>query len=90
MTLQRDPFQTQGLRNAAGLAVMLPLIGRAGFAACRPRNAGRQFTRGAGHALGLCLWLLAVPHTTLADTLDSAMGKPPARTLMARFMAVYW
>lgn len=68
MALQLDPFQTQFLRYVAGLAVMLPLVWRAGLAAYRPRNIGGQFTRGAVHTFGLCLWFLAVPHITLADT----------------------
>ncbi|MEJ5992488.1 DMT family transporter [Ramlibacter sp. PS3R-8] len=63
-----DPFQVQFLRYALGLAVMLPLVARAGLAACRPQNLAGQFTRGGVHTIGLCLWFIAVPHITIADT----------------------
>lgn len=63
-----DPFQTQFLRYLMGLAVMLPLVLRSGAAAYRPRNVAGQFGRGAVHTLGLCLWFIAIPHITLADT----------------------
>jgi drug/metabolite transporter (DMT)-like permease len=65
---QLDPFQTQFLRYAFGLAVMLPLVARSGVAAYRPRNIGGQFLRGAVHTFGLGLWFTAIAHITLADT----------------------
>lgn len=68
MTLQMDPFQTQFLRYLAGCVVLLPLVLRSGLAAYRPQNIGGQFMRGAVHTLGLCLWFIAMPHITLADT----------------------
>ncbi|TWO68184.1 DMT family transporter [Caenimonas sedimenti] len=68
LSLQLDPFETQFLRYLTGLLVMLPLVFSAGLAAYRPRNVGGQFTRGAVHTLGLCLWFIAIPHITLADT----------------------
>jgi drug/metabolite transporter (DMT)-like permease len=68
LALQLDPFQTQFLRYAFGLAVMLPLVIRSGAAAYRPRNVGGQFLRGAVHTFGLALWFVAIPHITLADT----------------------
>jgi drug/metabolite transporter (DMT)-like permease len=68
LSLQLDPFQTQFLRYLAGLAVMAPLVWRSGWAAYRPKNVGGQFARGAVHTAGLCLWFIAVPHITLADT----------------------
>ena len=68
LALRLDPFQTQFLRYLAGIAVMLPLALRNGFAAYRPKNIGGQFIRGAIHTFGLCLWFLAIPHVTLADT----------------------
>jgi drug/metabolite transporter (DMT)-like permease len=46
----------------------LPLVARSGMAAYRPRNIGGQFVRGAVHTFGLCLWFIAIPHITLADT----------------------
>lgn len=68
LSLVLDPFQTQFLRYLMGLAVMLPLVARSGLAAYRPRNIGGQFMRGGVHTAGLCLWFIAVPHITLADT----------------------
>ncbi len=68
LAMQLDPFQTQFLRYLAALGVMLPLMARGGWAAWRPKNVGGQFTRGAVHTAGLCLWFIAVPHITLADT----------------------
>jgi drug/metabolite transporter (DMT)-like permease len=68
--LTRDvgPFETQFLRYAFGLAVMAPLILRAGVAAYRPNNVMGQFTRGGVHTIGLLLWFAAIPHITIADT----------------------
>ena len=68
LALALDPFQTQFLRYLMGMAVMLPLVLQAGFAAYRPKNIGGQFGRGAVHTFGLCLWFIAIPHITLADT----------------------
>jgi drug/metabolite transporter (DMT)-like permease len=68
LAMQLDPFQTQFLRYLFGLLVMLPLVLRAGLAACRPRNIPGQFARGAVHTFGLALWFMAIPHITLADT----------------------
>lgn len=68
LALQLDPFQTQFLRYVAGCAVLAPLVLRAGLAAYRPRHIGGQFARGAVHTFGLCLWFIAIPHITLADT----------------------
>ncbi|HSV48445.1 MAG TPA: DMT family transporter [Ramlibacter sp.] len=68
LTLQLSAFQTQFLRYLLGLVVMLPFVLRAGLAAYRPKNLGGQFLRGGVHTAGLCLWFLAIPHITLADT----------------------
>ena len=68
LSLALDPFQTQFLRYLMGLAVMLPLVARAGFGSYRPKNIAGQFGRGAVHTLGLGLWFIAIPHITLADT----------------------
>ena len=68
LSIRLDPFETQFLRYVFGLLVMLPLVARAGFAAYRPRQIGGQFTRGAVHTAGLCLWFTAIPHITIADT----------------------
>lgn len=72
LALALDNFQTQFLRYAFGLAVMLPFILRSGVMAYRPHNIKGQFLRGGVHTLGLSLWFIAVPHITLADT--TALG----------------
>lgn len=68
LSLALDPFQTQFLRYGMGILVMLPLVARSGLLAYRPKNVAGQFSRGAVHTLGLCLWFFAIPHITLADT----------------------
>lgn len=60
-------FQAQFLRYAFGLAVMLPLVFRAGLKAYRPKQIGGQFLRGLVHTAGLCLWFTALPKIPLAD-----------------------
>ncbi|MBP6901510.1 MAG: DMT family transporter [Burkholderiaceae bacterium] len=71
LTQSVDPFQAQFLRYFIGLLVLLPLILPTllaqGLAAYRPQDIGVQFTRGAVHTLGLCLWFSALPHIPLAD-----------------------
>ena len=67
LTQQLHPMQAQFLRYLFGVAVMLPLVWRAGLAAYRPHRLGGQFTRGAVHTLGLVLWFLALPRIPLAD-----------------------
>ncbi|HEY8050894.1 MAG TPA: DMT family transporter [Ramlibacter sp.] len=68
--LARDvgAFETQFLRYAMGLAVMLPIIARAGIARFLPNNITAQFTRGAVHTVGLVIWFHALPYITIADT----------------------
>jgi len=72
LTQQLEPMQVQFLRYAAGLAVMLPLVlragVRAGLRAHWPVRIGGQFSRGALHTVGLGVWFFALPHTPLADT----------------------
>ena len=68
LALRLSPFQTQFLRYLMGILVMAPLVLRGGFAAYVPRQIGGQFLRGAAHTVGLCLWFIAIPHVTLADT----------------------
>lgn len=67
LTLQIDPFQAQFLRYLAGLLVMLPVMWHHGFRGYWPRQVGGQFTRGAVHTMGLCLWFTALPGIPLAD-----------------------
>jgi drug/metabolite transporter (DMT)-like permease len=72
LALALDAFQTQFLRYAFGLLVMAPFVLRSGLPAYRPHNVKGQFLRGAVHTTGLCLWFIAIPHITLADT--TALG----------------
>ena len=72
LALALSPFQTQFLRYAFGLVVMLPFILRSGISAYQPHKVGGQFLRGGIHTLGLCLWFIAIPHISLADT--TALG----------------
>lgn len=67
LSMHLDPFQSQFLRYAFGLLVLLPIIWRQGWAAYRPKQIGGQFTRGGVHTLGLCLWFTALPQIPLAD-----------------------
>lgn len=67
LTQHLHPMEAQFLRYLFGVAVMLPLVWRAGLAAYRPRRIGGQFLRGAVHALGLMLWFTALPRIPLAD-----------------------
>ena len=64
---QLDPFVTGFLRYSFGVAVMLPFIWRAGWAAYRPHAVAGQFWRGAVHTSALLLWFIAVPHVPLAE-----------------------
>ena len=68
LSLALDPFQTQFLRYLMGFLVMLPLVLRSGVAAYKPHNTLGQFTRGAVHTIGLCIWFTAIPHISIADT----------------------
>lgn len=67
LTLHMEPFQAQFLRYFCGLLVLLPVVWRGGFANYMPQRVGGQFTRGALHTAGLCLWFLALPRIPLAD-----------------------
>jgi drug/metabolite transporter (DMT)-like permease len=67
LTQHIDPFQAQFLRYFFGLLVLVPVMWRHGFKGYWPRQVGPQFTRGAVHTAGLCLWFTALPRIPLAD-----------------------
>ncbi len=67
MTTEMNPLQAQFLRYLFGLAVMLPWIVRAGWAAYRPKRLPGQLWRGACHWGALTLFFVALPHVPLAD-----------------------
>jgi drug/metabolite transporter (DMT)-like permease len=58
----------QFLRYLMGIVVMLPLVVRSGLLAYRPASIRANFTRGAVHTVGLCIWFIAIPHISIADT----------------------
>ncbi|HEX6240913.1 MAG TPA: DMT family transporter, partial [Polyangiales bacterium] len=79
------PFEVQCLRYVLGLVVMLPLVFREGPAAYRPQNVAGQFTRGAVHTAGLCIWFSAVTHISIADTTAIGFTSPIFVMLGAAF-----
>jgi drug/metabolite transporter (DMT)-like permease len=68
LAIDLGAFETQFLRYFFGLAVMVPLIMRAGVAAYLPNRVAGHFTRGAVHTVGLVIWFAAIPFITIADT----------------------
>ncbi len=68
MSLRMSPYQALTLVYGSTLLVMLPLISRTGVASLLPRNLLGLVIRGGVHWLGMCLWLVAVSHITLAET----------------------
>jgi drug/metabolite transporter (DMT)-like permease len=67
MAEELSPFETQFLRYAAGVVVMLPFIARVGPRAYHPNGLAGQAWRGVVHTAGLLLWYLALPRIPLAD-----------------------
>ena len=76
LSLHIDPFQTQFLRYVCGLLVLMPMVWTHGWTAYRPQQMGGQFARGALHTVALCLWFIALPHITLADTTAISFTAP--------------
>jgi drug/metabolite transporter (DMT)-like permease len=68
LSQQIDVFETQFLRYLMALLLILPLAWHRGLANYRPKQIGGQFWRGGVHTAGLCLWFIALPRITLADT----------------------
>lgn len=62
-----EPMQSQFLRYAMGLLVLLPWVLWQGPRQYRPKSISGQFWRGGFHAAGLVLWFLALPRIPLAD-----------------------
>lgn len=67
MTQQLDSFQSQFLRYAFGLAVVLPIIFRGPIGRLRPSSFKTQIWRGIAQTIALSLFFLALPHVPLAD-----------------------
>jgi drug/metabolite transporter (DMT)-like permease len=60
-------MQSQFMRYAMGLLVLLPLVLWRGPANYRAKDVVGQFWRGGAHTAGLVLWFLALPRIPLAD-----------------------
>lgn len=86
LAVQVGTAETQFLRYACGLLVMLPWIVRSGPARWMPRSIGGQFLRGGVHTIGLLLWFAAIPHITIADTTAIGFTGPIFIMLGAAFM----
>ena len=70
------PFETQFLRYAAGLLLLLPLIVKNGMGAYKPQNITGQFSRGALHTLALFFWFSALPNIPLANMTAIGFSAP--------------
>ena len=68
LALAVDPMQSQFMRYAMGLLVLLPLVLWRGPGNYWPKSVGGQFWRGGFHTAGLVLWFMALPRIPLADT----------------------
>lgn len=68
LAAQVGSFETQFLRYAFGLAVMIPFVLRAGWRRYIPHSITGQFVRGGVHTAGLLIWFAALPYITIADT----------------------
>jgi drug/metabolite transporter (DMT)-like permease len=90
------PWQTQFLRFAAGLLVLLPWILRRGPAAFRPTRPMAHLWRGTVHAIALLIWFSALPFVPIAETTAIGFTAPlfvlvgAALFLKERVDAVRW
>ena len=60
-------MQSQFLRYAMGVLVLLPLVCWRGWRHYIAKDIKGQFWRGGMHSIGLMLWILALPRIPLAD-----------------------
>ncbi len=67
LALSVDPMQSQFLRYAMGLLVLLPVVLMRGLRNYKPTSIKGQVWRGGMHTAGLILWFLALPRIPLAD-----------------------
>jgi drug/metabolite transporter (DMT)-like permease len=86
LSAQVGPFETQFLRYAFGLAVMLPFVWNAGWRSYVPHSIAGQFLRGGVHTVGLLLWFAALPYITIADTTAIGFTTPIFIMLGAAWM----
>ncbi len=93
LALQLDPMQTQFVRYATALVMLLPVVLWSGWRNYRPQNIGGQFTRGALHTMGLVLWFLSLPHITLPAVTAIGFSAPIFMMIGARIFfkeAMHW
>ena len=63
-----NPYVMAFLRYVFGAALLLPLVIRLGpYRSLRTNRVGLHITRGAIHTVGMMLWFVALPLTTLAE-----------------------
>ncbi|MBL8343472.1 MAG: DMT family transporter [Rubrivivax sp.] len=93
LALAIDPMQSQFLRYAMGLFVLLPVVAWRGVRHYRPKSIQGQFWRGSFHTAGLVLWFLALPRIPLADTTAIGFTTPLFIMIGARLFfgeAMHW
>ena len=93
LTQNVAPMQSQFLRYAMGLLVLLPLVLWRGPLNYRPKDIVGQFWRGGAHGAGLVLWFLALPHIPLADMTAIGFTTPIFIMIGARLFfgePMYW
>ncbi len=76
LALHMHPFQTQFLRYACGLLVLLPIVFSMGVSTYRPQNMAGQFGRGALHTLAMFFWFAALPKIPLANMTAIGFSTP--------------
>ncbi len=81
MSLRMSPYQVLSMVYGATLLVLLPFVLIAGRAHFSPRNLPGIVVRGGVHWIGMCLWMVAVTHITLAET--TAIGFTTPLFIMA-------
>ncbi|MCW5636131.1 MAG: DMT family transporter [Rubrivivax sp.] len=88
-----EPLQSQFLRYAFGLLVLLPVVLWRGPRHYVARDIRGQFWRGGAHTAGLVLWFLALPNIPLADTTAIGFTGPIFVMIGARLVfgeAMHW
>jgi drug/metabolite transporter (DMT)-like permease len=77
------PFEIAFFRNCFGMAVLVPLVLRAGIAPLRTKRLGMLAVRGVLNAISLLLFFLAVTLVPVADIAAFSFTTPLFVTLLA-------
>ena len=88
-----DPMQSQFMRYAMGLLVLMPLVLWRGPLNYRAKDIVGQFWRGGAHSAGLVLWFMALPRIPLADMTAIGFTTPLFIMIGARIFfgeAMHW